>query len=166
MRDLAREEDEEEEEARCFTASQEECSEEGLVYVAGYLCHKLAHKYQWMGARTCYVDESEANKFDSKWIQMMSRGGLYLPSLKLKQLVESMESDFQRYHGPSLSLEQNSINILAKMLRIKNPDMPLELLELFSRARFFMRLKFLNNEMLVLEKSINRRYTVHVNKFI
>ena len=122
------------------------------------------YKYQWMVARTCYVDESEAD--NSKWIRMLSRGGLYLPSLKLKQLVEYMESDFQRYHGPSLSLEQNSINILAKMLRIKNPDMPLELLELFSRARFFMRLKFLNNEMLVLEKSINRRYTVHVNKFI
>ena len=166
MRDLAREEDDEEREARSFTASQEDCSEQGLVYVAGYLCHKLAHKYQWMGMRTCYVNETEKNKFDSKWIEMISRGGLYLPSLELKQLVDSMERDFQRYHGPSLSLEQNSINILAKMLRIKNPDMPLELLELFSRARFFMRLKFLNNEMLVLEKSIKRRYTVHVNKFI
>ena len=65
MRDLAREEDEEEREARCFTASQEECSEQGLVYVAGYLCHKLAHKYQWMGARTCDVDESEADNSKS-----------------------------------------------------------------------------------------------------
>ena len=84
MRDLAREEDEEEEEARCFTASQEECSKEGLVYVAGYLCHKLAHKYQWMGARTCHVPESNAPDFDSKWIRMISRGGLYLPSAELK----------------------------------------------------------------------------------
>ena len=66
---------------------------------------------------------------------MISCVGLYLPSLELEQLVDSMESDTQRYHGPSMSLEPNSINILAKMLRIKNSDMPLELFELFSRAR-------------------------------
>ena len=70
---------------------------------------KLANKYQWMGVRTCYVEETEANKFDSQWIRSISRRGLYLPSLELKQLVDSMERDFQRYHGPALSLEQNSI---------------------------------------------------------
>ena len=166
MRDLAREEDEEEEEARCFTASQEECSKEGLVYVAGYLCHKLAHKYEWMGARTCHVPESNAPDFDSKWIRMISRGGLYLPSAELKQLVDSMETDFQKYHGPSLSLEKHSMNILAKILQLKNPGVPLDLLQLFSRARFYMRLKYLNKELHVHEKSIQRRYTIHVNKFV
>ena len=48
MRDLAREENEEEEKAGSLTASQEEFSKQRLVYVAGYLWHKLAHKYQWM----------------------------------------------------------------------------------------------------------------------
>ena len=77
-----------------------------------------------------------------------------------------MENDFQKYHGPSLSLEKNAINILARLLHIKNQDMPYELLQLFSRTRFFIRLKYLNNEMQVLEKTIKRRYTIHVNKFI
>ena len=68
--------------------------------------------------------------------------------------------------SPSLSLEKNCINILAKILQIKYIDMPYDLLQLFSRTRFFIRLKYLNNEMKVLEKTIKRRYTIHVNKFI
>ena len=119
-----------------------------------------------MGARTCHVPESNAPDFDSKWIRMISRGGLYLPSAELKQLVDSMETDFQKYHGPSLSLEKHSMNILAKILQLKNPGVPLDLLQLFSRARFYMRLKYLNKELHVHEKSIQRRYTIHVNKFV
>ena len=98
---------------------------------------------------------------------MLSRGGLYLPSAELKQLVDSMETDFQKYHGPSLSLEKHSMNILAKILQLKNPGAPLDLLQLFSRARFYMRLKYLNKELKVHEKSIQQRcYTIHVNKFV
>ena len=163
MRDLERQESEEERTSRSFTASQEECSAQGLVYVAGYLCNKLAHKYEWMGTRTYRATDDTTN---SRWIQLLSRGGLYLPSQELQDLAEAMENDFQKYHGPSLSLEKNSINILAKILQIKNIDMPYDLLQLFSRTRFFIRLKYLNNEMKVLEKTIKRRYSIHVNKFI
>ena len=60
----------------------------------------------------------------------------------LQELVLAMEDNVQKYHGPSLSLEKNSINIHARMLQIKNLEMPYDLLQLFSRTRFFVRLKF------------------------
>ena len=52
---------------------------------------------------------------------MLIRGGLYLPSAELIELVDSMETDFQKYHSPSLSLEKHSMNILAKLFQLKNP---------------------------------------------
>ena len=122
----------------------------------------------WTGSstRSSWLRNPESNAPDNKWIRMLSRGGLYLPSAELKQLVDSMETDFQKYYGPSLSLEKHSMNILAKILQLRNPGAHLDLLQLFSRARFYMRLKYLNKELKVHEKSIQRRYTIHVNKFV
>ena len=163
MSNLEKEEIEEEKQTRLFTASQEDCSGQGLIYITGFLCHKLAHKsgYEWMGIRT---HEKPTNC--NKWISMLSRGGLYMPSDRLMEIVENMETDFNRYHGPSLSLEKNSINILAKVIHFKNPNVPFALIQLYSKTRFFIHMKFLNDEMLVIEKTMRRRSSNHVNKFI
>ena len=45
-----------------------------------------------------------------------------MPSDRLMEIVENIETDFNKYHGPSLSLEENAINILAKVIHIKNPE--------------------------------------------
>ena len=66
MSHLEKEEMEEEKQTRLFTASQEDCSGQGLIYINGFLCHMLAHKsgYEWMGFRT-YQNPSNCNT----WIQ-------------------------------------------------------------------------------------------------
>ena len=152
---------EEEEEIESFCASRAECSEQGLIYVGGFLCHKLAKLHPWMGSRTCDLQYSESNK----WMEMLSRGGLYIPSDELKQYLEQFEYDFALYHNPSISLQENSIMIFANILKLKHPTLPMDMLRLYSKTRFFIRLKFLNNELAVVEKSMKRRYVTHINKF-
>ena len=49
---------------------------------------------------------------------------------------------------------------------LKHPALPMDMLQLYSETRFFfIRLKFLNNELLVVEKSMKRQYITHINKF-
>ena len=98
-------------------------------------------------------------------MEMLSRGGLYIPSDELKQYLDEFETDFALYHNPSLSLQEDSIIIFANILKLKHPTLPMDMLTLYSKTRFFIRLKFLNNELLVVEKSMKRRYVTHINKF-
>ena len=73
-----------------FSASRAECSEHGLIYVGGFLCHKLAKLHPWMGSRTCDLQYSESNK----WMEMLSRGGLYIHSDKLTNIWMSLNLIF------------------------------------------------------------------------
>ena len=102
------------------------------------------------------------NEFD---FVTSGRGGLYIPSDELKQYLEQFEYDFALYHNPSISLQENSIMIFANILKLKHPTLPMDMLRLYSKTRFFIRLKFLNNELSVVEKSMKRRYVTHINKF-
>ena len=137
-----------------------ECEKEGMYYVGGFLCFKLAEKYPWMGSRTSAIKDK-----CSAWMSLKSRGGLYMPSDQLQQFLMLSETIFQKYHGPTLSLEKNPISRMTSILVMRFPDYPEEIIALYSRTRLFLRLKYLNSKISIKEKHFQRRHANHVNKY-
>ena len=135
------------------------CEEEGMNFVGGFLCYKLGKKYKWMGQKTKIAENN------SEWMQLKSRGDLFMPSQKLQEFLVTAESVFRKYHKEKLSLECNPITRLAAILEQRFPDYTPDLIALYSRTRFFLRLKSLNYNIQIQEKNIQRRHANHVNKY-
>lgn len=99
----------------------------------------------------------------SSWIKAVSRGGLFTPSQSLLLLLNSLEDKFKEYHGEKLNSVRDPIGQFALITENENPEIPGEILRLFSKTRFFIRLKHLNKETQVL--SAKKRHVQHVSKY-
>ena len=136
-----------------------QCEKEGMNFVGGYICFKLAEKFNWLGEKT----KNSSNC--SKWMSLKSTGDLYMPSQKLQDFLRSAELIFTRFHANTLSLEKKPITRVSSILELKFPEYPPEMISLYSRTRFFLRLKTLNNNLNVQEKHNQMRHANHVNKY-
>ena len=107
----------------------------------------------------------------SSYIQMKSQGGkgqgsLYMPSESFKDILNRCELLFNKFHGETLNLERRPIERLASKLEKMFPTVPREVLKLYSKTRFFIRIKYLNKKILEKEKSTKRKHLNHVSKII
>ena len=95
------------------------------------------------------------------------RGGLTMPSSRLVGYITVCEEEFLRIHGRKVCLLKSPIEQLTKNLKIKIPEAPLELINLYSKTRLFIRLKFLNEslEKLSQNQSWRKKFSQHINKF-
>ena len=109
--------------------------------------------HEWMGRRV-----REAPNV-SPWMALKSRGGAYMPSKELMQFMEVAEQKFTAVN--SLSLAPNPIKRVSA-----RPDIDVEVIEAYSRARFYLRLNDLNNKLGVKQKQIRRKEATHKNKYI
>ena len=90
------------------------------------------------------------------WIKAISRGGLFTPSPALVVEAKKWEKEFKNCHGEQLNSEKNPMMNLARILYEISPTVPREIVDLYSRTRFFIRLKHLN----AIPKIVH-----HVSKF-
>ena len=130
-----------------------------MHFVGGYLCYKLVEKFNWLGEKT----KNSSNC--SEWMSLKSKGDLYMPSPKLQDFLRNAELVFTKFHAHTLSLEKNPIRRVSSILEFKFPEYPPEMLSLYSRTRFFLRLKTLNNNLNIQEKHNQMRHANHVNKY-
>ena len=92
------------------------------------------------------------------------RGGLTLATEEFQENVQQMEQEFLRFHGNSLSTVRNPIEKLTKIIMEKNICVPRDIAFLYAKTRLFIRMKFLNDQLNVTDKYLQRRYVSHINK--
>ena len=88
-----------------------------------------------------------------------------MPSPKFKDLLIMFEERFRALHEDTVYPYEDPIGTLALLLQVEFPEITFEILELFSKTRFFIRLKKLNGELKVHNKKYKKRYNNFVCKF-
>ena len=88
-----------------------------------------------------------------------------MPSPKFKDLLIMFETRFRALHEETVYPYEDPIGTLAALLQVEFHEIPSEILELFSKTRFFIRLKKLNGDLKVHNKKYKKRYNNFVCKF-
>ena len=56
--------------------------------------------------------------------------------------------------------------VMVTLLEVEFPEIPIDILKLFNKTRFFIRLKKLNGDLKVYNKKYKKRYKNFVSKFL
>ena len=104
-------------------------SVEALHYIAGYIAFKFKTKYQTLQSR----DE----KTKQKWILLKSQGLLVTPSEELNKLLSQCETIFCHFHGSTIDMNPNPMERLVENIMSTNIELPVEVVKLFVKLRFF-----------------------------
>ena len=130
----------------CNEIANDHLSSEGLKYVAGYVAAKLNRRFPQLGDITSKVNPGST--IVSPWIQALSRGGLRQPSVDWYQTVQSLETEFQHYHGDGKRIRHDHgvIKRLVYKLSANHPLVPKEAITLFIKARTFIRMRYINRQ--------------------
>ena len=75
-----------------------------------------------------------------------------MPSEDMESFMEKAEKVFKEVNGSSLSQLSDPIGRVSAILKRRLPEVEAEVVEKYSRARFFMRLKELNQKDHVAEE--------------
>ena len=89
-----------------------------------------------------------------------------MPSEDLKAFIIGAEGFFNKVNGDTLAEVKDPITKVATLLKKARPDISGDIIEAYSKARFFRRLGDLNLKEQVHELNIRRKNAVHKNKYI
>ena len=78
---------------------------------------------------------------------------------------DKFEERFRALHEDKFYPYEDSIGTLSTLINVELPEMPVDIVNLFSKTRSLIRLKKLNNNLTVLKKKYKKQYQNHVNKF-
>ena len=81
-----------------------------------------------------------------------------MPSPKFKKLLNLFEERFRALHEETVYPYEDPIGTLVTLLEVEFPEIPFDILKLFSKTRFFIRLKKLNGDLKVHNKKYKKRY--------
>ena len=95
-------------------------------------------------------------------ISSLSLGGLHEPTVEFLNYMKQFEEEFEKFHGSTLNLGQDPIGNLALCLEACFPEIPQEVLNLYSKTRFFIRMKHLNKVLLVEQNTYRKRHGTHL----
>lgn len=153
-----------------FSLERGMAEKDGLIYIAGYLAKKHLNEYPELGDYT-YKSKEMQNMHSyglPSWLQSLSFGGLIQPSVEWKSQVEKMEKYFQKFHGNKFKegkgIVTRTYNYIAR--KMKNIEIPKELLKSFCNLRVIIRMRYLNNkrEEAKLTKSRKRKFAARGDK--
>ena len=99
------------------------------------------------------------------YVGYINQGRLTAPKEVLMKYMQDFETQFLLFHGDTLSEERDPNHKLSVILQRLFPSVPWSVIHFYSRTRFFIRLKFLNDNVGVIEKVYKKRYVNHVNKY-
>ena len=119
-----------------FKLQDEENDEEAFNYVVGYVGHKLGYS------------SSPEEKPDS-WISIVGGGKLHEPTEELKDMCRKCDTKFNEFHGMSLRECMNPFMKLETTIKKDFPNIPLKVIRLFCKVKFYARLKRLNESLRV-----------------
>ena len=118
----------------------------------------LGAQYPWLGQRT----RDAVNT--TQYMSILSRGWLHMPSESFIAYLEKFEARFKNLHEDTVYRQYDPIGTLTALLEVEFKDVPVEILGLFSKARFFIRLKKLNLDVKSKKKGFKRRHAKFMSK--
>ena len=89
-----------------------------------------------------------------------------MPSEDMGSFMEKAEKVFKEVNGASLSQLSDPIGRVSSLLKRRLPEVEPEVVEKYSRARFYLRLNELNKKDHVAEVQRKRRRAQHLNKYL
>ena len=112
---------------------------QGLEYIAGYVAHKFRLKYKNLGTPTKMLPVRD------NWISCISRGNCMHPSTEFMKVAEVMNTEFEIFHGSSLSMEDKIFDKLTSIVSSKTKFIfPVEVIACLVRTRTYIRLRNIN----------------------
>ena len=126
-------------------------SEYGIQYAAGYVAAKRAKVDPSLGTKTCDLAAEDVPS-GARWIYLLSRGNLTVPSEEWVDLFKLFEVVFSSIHNGKgvarrdgtvdhLSRAPGVVKKLADTLCFKWPRLDRRVIELYARLRTFIRMR-------------------------
>ena len=133
------------------TEIQHKISEYGLYYAAGFVAAKRAKVDPSLGTKLSEIEEEDVPS-GARWISLLSRGGLTVPSEQWVEKFKEFEVVFCAMHmgegmarrdgtPDNLSRAPGVIRTLTDTLRYKWPCLDERVVSLYARLRTFIRLR-------------------------
>lgn len=123
-----------------------DCSAEGFRYLAGYIAYRGKKYDDTLGTPTSDIlsaPVTDTERFG--WVEVLSRGGLTVPTDDWLRKVSQFELIFNEFNGlESVSKEKGIVKTICAAIRTKYPDFSPEIVKLYVRTRLFIRMRFLN----------------------
>ena len=138
----------------CDVYRANDCSFQGLTYVAGFIASKFKDKYPALGKKTKEIlQKSSINS----WIMRISEGGLIAPSEEFLCHVVQFEAEFKLFHKitkwNSINRDSWVIDKFAQRLLDKFGDIYDEkIYALFAKTRTHIRIKQINRKQQQLDE--------------
>ena len=120
----------------------DECSENALITVAGWLAHEVRVEHPQFADQTRTLPTTDL----PPWLARLSRGGLSYPRDEFLGAFRLMKADFDNYHGgpKSVSHDDDIKKNFLKILKTKYPQMPKVVLTKFTNFHTHLRIRYLN----------------------
>jgi hypothetical protein len=129
-----------------------DCNMEALKYVAGFIAFKLKKDFPELGIPSYLATSAEVSLevCNCPWIEMLSRGGLLIPTKFWFNLVMQFEEDFLAFHGERFCNESMVITNLVNILSSKYSKLSSKIIRKYVEVRTSVRIKFLRTKYLSL----------------
>ena len=122
--------------------SSSDCEEQGRLYVAGYVCHSYRHEFPNLGRITSALPSLSI----PPWLNMVSRGGLVVPSREVMACFDKFEAEFDLMNGDGLNRDNGVFKKTIKRFENCQTFLPKKIITKFARTRLFVRQRFLNHK--------------------
>ena len=116
-----------------------------MAFAAGFVAHKCHHMDRRLGVRMGDASEEALASVPSSWLQVVSRGQLYVPSVWWMSVVQEFEVNFCQIMGSSADRKPGIIRRLTEVVCLKHPDLDKRVARKLACTRLHFRLKRLNS---------------------
>ena len=114
---------------------------EALAFVAGYVAHKCQAIDPSLGRRS---GEVTPGVVPDRWLLLVSRGGLTVPSSRWMAIVESFEMMFSLVMGSTADTAPGIVRRLSSALAMKEPTLDPRIIRKLVTTRMHIRIRWLN----------------------
>ena len=97
--------------------------EDAMAFAAGYVAFKCHRLDDGLGISLDKASPHYLAAVPSTWLQTISRGRLYIPSIRWMEVVRAFEVNFKVLMGNTGSQEPGIMKKLVEMILLKNPQL-------------------------------------------
>ena len=124
-----------------------------LAFIAGYVAHRCRDIDRSLGEPTSTARPGPS--VPAAWVQLLSRGGLLVPSEKWYETVLAFEVIFCTMMGPTVTRQRGVTASLIDAILKKDESIKRKVARVLVRTRIWIRLRWLNRGL--GEESARRR---------
>lgn len=128
-------------EVTCTLSEEVGVEREALAFVAGFVAHKVKAYCPHLGEPT---RSAVPSRVPDRWLRLLSRGGLLVPSQAWMEVVERFELTFCQTMGPEADHHPGIVARLLAALLQKEPTLDPRVARKLAVTRLHIRLRWLN----------------------